>query len=257
MLDYLLILSRSNGPKWNEVASKALGLELVNLATGGATSDNMFVQGGTGPDSTILVPSTQDQIQRFLSEDEPRDDDVFVHWIGANDVLFNNTVTGAQITAVIKTQIDELRDAGAKTVIMANYNDMDTFPGTYKIPYYDTPNVRAYTRDMTANLQKLAYEYSSDDDDNDDDDCFTLSLIDVAALIRNITARPAEYNIDAKYVNPPTGCLTGVYKSEGVPRNLCKDPERHLWFDAYHLVKGVHELIGTLFETRIREIAHK
>ncbi|KIO15822.1 carbohydrate esterase family 16 protein, partial [Tulasnella calospora MUT 4182] len=54
----------SNGPIWPTVLSGALGIDnkLTDKATGGATSDNAVVQGYTGADSTIPVPSALDQI---------------------------------------------------------------------------------------------------------------------------------------------------------------------------------------------------
>jgi hypothetical protein len=103
---------RRNGPKWNDVVAKALGLELIDLAAGGATTDNAFVAGGTGADSTITVPSTADQITSFLSWDAPRPGDIFIHWIGANDILFNTSITGAQIVSLINANVDRLYYAG-------------------------------------------------------------------------------------------------------------------------------------------------
>lgn len=108
---FLLIDSR-NGLKWNDLVAKDLGLELINLATGGATTNNNFVAGGTGAQSTIPVPSASDQVLSFLSWDKPRPDDVFVHWIGANDILFNTSITGGQVTSLINENVDRLYHAG-------------------------------------------------------------------------------------------------------------------------------------------------
>jgi hypothetical protein len=105
------ILGR-NGPKWNDVVAKQLGLELINLATGGATTNNDFVAGGTGAESTIPVPSAADQILSFLSWDKPQAGDIFVHWIGANDILFNTSITGAQVTSLINENVNRLFQAG-------------------------------------------------------------------------------------------------------------------------------------------------
>lgn len=103
----------SNGPKWNEVASEDLGLELLNVATGGATTDNAYIKGGTGADSTIPVPSATDQIANFLKNtDGPRKHDIFVQWIGANDILFDNTANPEKVAQLIKANIDLLRQHG-------------------------------------------------------------------------------------------------------------------------------------------------
>ncbi|KAM0438686.1 hypothetical protein ACHAPT_001442 [Fusarium lateritium] len=230
--------SFSNGPKWNDVVAKALGLELTNLATGGATTDNSFVAGGTGASSTIPVPSAADQITSFLSRDTPRPDDVFVHWIGANDILFNTTITGAEVTSLIAGHVHRLYLAGVKTLILANYNNATTFPATYNSSDYNIPSVQSYVGDLTVGLKNIVSGYSP----------YTkATFIDVGTLFKDIVQRPAAFGIDKKYVDPPTACLTGVYAGEGVPRHLCSDPERHLFFDLYHPVKEVHAMIGNLF----------
>ncbi|KAK6072357.1 GDSL-like Lipase/Acylhydrolase [Seiridium cupressi] len=234
--------SFSNGPKWNDLVAEVLGLKLTNLAAGGATADNSFIAGGTGPDSTIPVPSAEDQVSSFLSWDTPQPGDVFVHWIGANDILFNTSITGAQITALVNADVDRLYRAGAKNIIVANYNDITTFPATHNSSDYNIPSVKSYVEDLTDGLKDVVATYSA---------YAKTAFVDVGALFRNITEQPAAYGIDGEYVSPPTACLTGVYTSEGVPRNLCGDPERHLFFDSYHPVKEVHALIGQMFEAAI------
>lgn len=112
----LLTLNSRNGPKWNDIVAAALGLELTNLAAGGATADNSFVAGGTGASSTIPVPSTKDQVDSFLTWDAPRPGDVFVHWIGANDILFNTTITGGEIASLVAEDVDRLYRSGKFTL---------------------------------------------------------------------------------------------------------------------------------------------
>lgn len=112
-----------NGPKWNEVAAKSLGLQLINLATGGATTNNGFVQGGTGSDSSIHVPSGADQVASFLTWDKPRPGDVFVHWLGVNDILFNTSITGAQTASFITKNVDKLVQAGTTQLAVLAFLD--------------------------------------------------------------------------------------------------------------------------------------
>ena len=102
----------SNGPKWNEIVAEELGLELLNYAVGGATADNSIVQGYAGVDLSIPVSSAKDQIERFFATDAPRPDDVFVHWVGLNDILLNTSVTGQQISGRIEKNIDRLHQSG-------------------------------------------------------------------------------------------------------------------------------------------------
>ncbi|EKJ74733.1 hypothetical protein FPSE_05068 [Fusarium pseudograminearum CS3096] len=238
--------SFSNGLKWNDLVAKDLGLELINLATGGATTNNNFVAGGTGAQSTIPVPSAADQVLSFLSWDKPRPDDVFVHWIGANDILFNTSITGGQVTSLINENVDRLYHAGAKKIILANYLKITTFPATYSSPDYDIPSVEVYSSALTQGLKNIAAAYSA---------YAQTAVIDVGGLFEDITSDPETYGFDEKYLNPPTACLTGVYTSEGVPRHLCNDPQKHVFFDSYHPGKEVHALIAKLFEQEIHQFS--
>ncbi|CAF3528820.1 hypothetical protein SNK03_010028 [Fusarium graminearum] len=238
--------SFSNGLKWNDLVAKDLGLELINLATGGATTNNNFVAGGTGAQSTIPVPSASDQVFSFLSWNKPRPDDVFVHWIGANDILFNTSITGGQVTSLINENVDRLYHAGAKRIILANYLKITTFPATYSSPDYDIPSVEVYSSALTQGLKNIAAAYSA---------YAQTAVIDVGNLFKDITLDPESYGFDEKYLNPPTACLTGVYTSEGVPRHLCNDPQKHVFFDSYHPGKEVHALIAKLFEQEIRQFS--
>jgi len=105
--------------------AKQLNLELINLATGGATTNNDFVAGGTGAESTIPVPSAADQVRSFLSWDKPQAGDIFVHWIGANDILFNTSITGGQVTSLINENVNRLYQAG-KTSLQAHKSYSDS-----------------------------------------------------------------------------------------------------------------------------------
>ncbi|KAF4948920.1 hypothetical protein FGADI_9204 [Fusarium gaditjirri] len=230
--------SFSNGPKWNDVVAKKLNLELINLATGGATTNNDFVAGGTGAESTIPVPSAADQVLSFLSWDEPQAGDIFVHWIGANDILFNTSITGAQVTSLINENVNRLFQAGAKNIILANYLNATTFPATYNSSAYNVPSVQAYAPALTKGLEQIAAGYSA---------YAKTAVIDVQNLFNDLFSDPEAYGFDEDYVNPPTACLTGVYTSEGVPRHVCSDPEKHIFFDSYHPVQEVHALVAKLF----------
>ncbi|KAF2166056.1 carbohydrate esterase family 16 protein [Zasmidium cellare ATCC 36951] len=236
--------SFSNGPKWSNDLADTLSVELLNYAAGGATADNSFVQGYTGAESTIPVPSTRDQIATFLNTSSPRPDDLFVHWIGANDALCDTNITGAELTSLINRDVDTLFRAGARTILFANYPPVNQFPATYGSSDYAFAD--DYAKGVDTGLGNLVAGYSA---------YIKTGFIDVQALFANITNNPAAYGVDEKYVNPPTACLQGAYPSEGVPRSLCDDPERHLYFDPYHPVKEVHTRISQLFQEKLAELA--
>ncbi|CAI6036259.1 unnamed protein product [Clonostachys chloroleuca] len=175
--------SDNDGPVWNEHVASALDLELVNIATGGATTNNGFVQGRTGPRSEIPVPSTAEQIASFLLWDVPRPGDVFVHWSGVNEILFNPNVTGSQTTSLINENIETLYRAGARNIILGNYNDVETFPGTYNVSEYQTDNAKSYMDDLSIGLRNIVGAYSA---------YANPVLVEAQTLFRNMAANPAD-----------------------------------------------------------------
>lgn len=135
---------------------------------------------------------------------------------------------------------------GAKNIILANYLKITTFPATYNSSDYNVPSVEVYNTDLTQGLKNIAAAYSA---------YAKTAVVDVGGLFQSINSNPEAYGIKKEYMNPPTACLTGVYTSEGVPRHLCSDPEKHIFFDSYHPVKEVHALIAGLFENAIHDFA--
>jgi phospholipase/lecithinase/hemolysin len=101
----------SNGPVWPTLVAKHTGLQLIDLAAGGATANNSFIAGFTvklacltvspdrcvptltgylwhstqGFNSTVPVPSSQDQIDQYQADYTISRGDIYVDFIGAND----------------------------------------------------------------------------------------------------------------------------------------------------------------------------
>ena len=201
--------------------------------------------GFTGSNSTIAVPSAFDQVHNFLAQDSPRQDDLFVHWIGANDPLFKAKIHGSQVISLINRDIDLLYRARAKTILVANYPRIDRFPATYSDIHYQAIGAE-YAAELNAGLVDIEAGYQA---------YMQIRFVDAGALFAKIMANPEDYGIDPKYVDPPTACLQGSYVVEGVSnRTLCNDAERHLFFDSYHPVSGVHDMIAALFEESLQEL---
>lgn len=211
---------------------------MLDFATGGATVDNSFVAGFTGPYSGIPVPSATDQIHEFLNQSIPKPDDIFVHWIGANDWFFNTSISGAQVTSLVTRNIDTLYRAGARTIILADIPSPASFPATYNVDSYNPAVAKDYANQLTEGLQNVVSAYSA---------YSTTGLVSIGTFFADIISAPRRYGIDPKYIDPPTACLNGAYPSEGVERSLCNDPAQHLFFDSYHPTKQVHARISKLF----------
>jgi lysophospholipase L1-like esterase len=82
-----------------------------------ATSNNTFVQGFTGPNSTIAVPSAEDQVSAYLSgaNTDSIHNNLFTILIGANDVLFNENITASETVNNVVKIINELKQKGELT----------------------------------------------------------------------------------------------------------------------------------------------
>ncbi|KAF7186475.1 Phosphatidylcholine-sterol acyltransferase [Pseudocercospora fuligena] len=229
--------SFSNGPVWAVTLSNTLGTQLLDYATGGATADNSFVPGFTGANSEIPVPSAYDQLKNFLANDKPKDNDLFVHWIGANDPLFNPGINGSQIVSLINRDVELLWRSGAKHVLIANYPPVSAFPAAYNQPVYQAIGP-PYAAALDAGLVNIQAPWSAYMD---------IRFVNVEKLFQQIESNPSAYGIDAKYLRPPTPCLQGTYGG-GENRTLCTDPQKHLFWDAYHPVTTVHNRIAKLFQ---------
>lgn len=107
--------SFSNGPVWPVVLSEALGIssELNDKAVAGATSDNAVVQGYTGANSNIPVPSALDQISQYLSQGPLSYDknvSLYAIVIGANDIFRNPAMSADSVIQAIIKGMKQLQD---------------------------------------------------------------------------------------------------------------------------------------------------
>ncbi|KAJ2124882.1 hypothetical protein GGF48_003774, partial [Coemansia sp. RSA 921] len=130
----------TNSYVWNEYTAKILGMQLVNRAYRGATSNNDLSPATWG---NFSVPSFHDQVAMWLKETpNPSqfnlDNDVIEIEIGGNDILhhMDGLATGAielaelatKIAATIATDMQLLATAGYKNIILWNLPAVDKTP---------------------------------------------------------------------------------------------------------------------------------
>ncbi|KAF2444792.1 carbohydrate esterase family 16 protein [Karstenula rhodostoma CBS 690.94] len=129
--------SFTNGPVWPTLLAQRLNAPLLDFATGGATASNALVRGFTGANGSIPVPSASEQVDAFLGGDGPVGErDMLVHYVGANNVLFDTSVTGVQVATWIRADVQRLYAAGPRHVLLAHYPPVSTFPATYNDSTY-------------------------------------------------------------------------------------------------------------------------
>lgn len=109
----------SNGKVWVQELSSLLRIPLLDKAIGGATTNNTLLQGFTGPNSSIPVPSTLDQVALYLESSSFKKHDVaktlFVVGGGGNDAFFgfgDNTVTPSSTVGALCAAVNALKGQG-------------------------------------------------------------------------------------------------------------------------------------------------
>ncbi|KAJ3284614.1 hypothetical protein HK104_009853 [Borealophlyctis nickersoniae] len=99
----------SNGKMWPEYVADMLDVTFINEAYGGATTDNAFVQGYTGANSDVPVPSIKEQIGHYLDTNPPHiNEAVYALFPCGNEFFFNQTVTGEQVAQSLAGVADQL-----------------------------------------------------------------------------------------------------------------------------------------------------
>lgn len=119
----------SNGRVWVEVLAHELSLPLKDHAVGGSTTNNTLLQGYTGKNSSIPVPSTLDQVTSYLHSKSFKKENVartlFVVGGGGNDAFFgagNDAITPQSTVSALKAAVEMLKGKFS-IVFTPNSND--------------------------------------------------------------------------------------------------------------------------------------
>jgi len=223
----------TNGPVWVEYLAQKLGMELIDLAIGGATSNNSVVKGVTGRTGNIPVPSAMDQLASFLESHSVDAQDLYVIMIGANDILYDYTIEG--VIPAIKYMITNLHKNGATKFIVASYPNLASLP----LHAYSSPSVTyrlgKLSTDLQTSLRSLRYSLCRASGIN-------VGFMDVFGLFQNMLEDPVNYGFDADTTGE--SCLVGAYSE--APRTLCPDPDRYIFWDEYHPTRVVHQYLSSL-----------
>lgn len=98
-----------------------------------------------------------------------------------------------------------------------------------------------YTEELKAGLYKISKAYKSKAD---------VLVVDVYRKFNQVLAKPSKYGLDPNAIR--VACLQGAY--DEAPRSLCDDPDRHLWFDAYHPTRIGHQIVAKVFQKTLRSL---
>ncbi|KAF8524476.1 GDSL lipase/esterase [Gautieria morchelliformis] len=223
----------SNGPVWVEVLAERLGMELVDNAVGGATSNNSVVQGATGPNSSIPVPSAVDQVAKYFNTHKVGPGDIFVIMIGANDALFKLSVD--DVTPAVSSIIKSLYEKGGEKFLVVSYPNLGRLPLRAFSNNATSDTLEKLSFTLQRSLLNLRYQFCRGTD-------IQVGFVDVYSLFLKMMLTPIDYGMDPGTI--AKSCLVGAYSE--APSALCNDPDKYIFWDEYHPTRVVHRYIGAL-----------
>nr|WPL92274.1 GDSL-like lipase/acylhydrolase U56931 [Ganoderma boninense] len=238
----------SNGPVWIEYVAGNLSVPLVDFAVGGATSSNELVQGYTGPNSTIPVPSVDEQVTSFLQPGSVPSNlslaaPLFVLMGGANDPLFNISISANESFRALIASTARLAAAHpAAHFLFLDYPDLARIPMDAYVSNATTKDaLHTYSTDLAA-LFRGAFPAGTPG----------ATFVDVMPLF----AEWEYYGAPAAFGFAPLGaygsCLTGAY-GETSSVTLCADADEVVFWDEYHPTTHAHSWIAKLVLAELQQ----
>ncbi|KNE69738.1 hypothetical protein AMAG_14280 [Allomyces macrogynus ATCC 38327] len=227
----------SNGPTWVEYLVPLVGAhELRDFAYGGATTDNTLVQGWTGAEGDVAVPSVMDQIRMFASEEgkEKVGRTLYAVWVGNNDFYYTNaTVDPDLVTDNILRAVQTLDELHAVNDLTPNHHTLVMG----MVNWDHTPYFVAQPAEVRNAFQAAANSYNAS----------LASKIEQytnTASTRRATFVPTAHIVPAIYADP---------EAVGFPRDTDgtpwldvpdADPDAQVYFDQFHVTTKVHALFA-------------
>ncbi|KAJ1722191.1 hypothetical protein LPJ53_003365 [Coemansia erecta] len=234
----------SNSYVWNEYAAKLLGMNLVNKAYGGATSNNDLSPATSG---SISIPSLHDQVTTWLEQNPSPsqynlDNDVIEIEIGGNDILHRaagllaGTVDvnefASELAATISSDIKSLSDAGYKNINLWN------LPAVDKTPIITGYGAGSLVKPLVALLNQ-SVKSAVDGVIASDSKASNVHILDVNGLME-IALQPNV--LSALGITDSTdACLT---QDSSGNTSVCSNPDEYFFYDGVHPASRMHYLWG-------------
>ncbi|KAJ2510104.1 hypothetical protein GGI11_002991 [Coemansia sp. RSA 2049] len=237
----------SNSYVWDEYTSKLLGMNLINKAYGGATSNNDISPAFAGNAS---IPSFHDQVTSWLSENPSPsqfnlDNDIIQIEIGANDILHNvqNFVTdpssfqsfAVDVAKSIATDIQTLIDAGYKNIDLWNIPAIERTPSVLSLQV--SAQMQGVVQGMNSAIAQLVGSVSANNKANPNNvHIFDLySLVTTCLEPQLLSALGITDSTDACYSTDSKGDVS-----------ICSNPDEHFFYDGVHPASRVHYTWGVV-----------
>ncbi|KAJ1833279.1 hypothetical protein LPJ63_002871, partial [Coemansia sp. RSA 2711] len=235
----------SNSYVWNEYAAKILGMNLVNRAYSGATSDNDLSPATSG---NISIPSLHDQVTMWLQANpQPSqyhlDNDVIEIEIGGNDILghVGELLSGTtqltdfanKLATTIASDIQRLADVGYKNIVLWN------LPAVDKTPAVNSLGAGALVKPVVDGINYATNAYVEAVVKSDPVKTQGIRVFDLNNIM-NVALDPKVLQVlgitdstDACYSKDTAGNV-----------NICTDADAHFFYDSIHPASRVHYLWG-------------
>ncbi|KAK9763621.1 hypothetical protein K7432_009525 [Basidiobolus ranarum] len=229
----------SDGPLWSEYIQELTDAEVLNYAYGGATVNNNVLQGYSGFDSDIAVPSIADQIEMhrdFLANNSNElygRKFLYVITASGNDYNFGGpTLTPESVaTNIYETSkvLFEPPFAGVHFLFTNSAFDHQAF---YMQSNVTIQNLALVTRvrhnQHLSNLIRNSGQVNA-------------QIFDMNAFLENELS-------SSDYEDSSTSCTQSLILRDILPK-ICKNPEKKVYWDQYHLTTAAHRnLAHAIFE---------
>jgi thermolabile hemolysin len=233
----------SDGPIWVDYFPSIAGFPAVkpffadpnsgtNVAVGGSTSSPAINSSSTSPTSLAV------QIGAFVAEHGGwiPGNDLYLIWIGTDDFLLAGARDAKITVAAIGAGIAQLRQAGAKDVVVVTLPDISLTPRLKAQGGTAVQAAKNFVTAVNAGLQSempfLAWTLG-----------VQLELIDVNTRLDQLVSTPGAFqfaNSSGYLLDPSTG---------GGDMN----PNDYVFFDGLHPTTGVHLIIAEFFYQAITD----
>ena len=275
-INYRFTNNNPNGSSrvWAEVLAQQLGLTLVpNKINPVANNGSDYAEGGSrvsqqpGIGYTPPIVTTRtltEQVNQVLADRKTFNDrDLVMLWIGANDGFVQLTMVSAGMasptTAVanmvseaanLSAQVDRLKAAGAKNIIVALLPDLGNTPfGALLKAANSGGDVLLSTLSSQYNSALKSFLPAKD-----------VMVLDTNKLLADVTKNPTKYGFNANALGA-TAC--GVNPARTGPSDFFNsslscintNPSNYLFADGVHPSTKAHELFGTFVTATLRSVS--
>lgn len=245
----------SNGPVAVEYLAQLLGLPMLNLAFGGATTGRT-----TGPDAEPnflnatrlpsppfpVLPNMGDTFDEYLATHTVDPLALYVVWGGANDFFLAQELNTNPATLVAELQaaaaraianivgyVGTLQALGAQTILVPGLPDLGLTPSLSGGPLQAAASMLSAQFNDRLRAELLVFD--------------SAIYFDTSALLHEIVANPAAYG----FTNVTEACFDGMAVCDPDPLNW----NLYLFWDSVHPTTHAHKILARQWAIAVPEPA--